>query len=397
MKIKKDIKKVLISLSLYALGQGFFYSFREIWMSNNNLSIKTIGTVLSICALLTMSVIFLCSNLVKRNRLKIFTQSLILIKGLTIFILYILNDTGLNIPIKFLIMIDYVIDVEIITSIYPIIAQINKDDKLYAKKGLITEVFYSLGLILTIFLIGKKLLFISINYNSYILIATILTLLSFIVLYKIDFRKYVKKEEIQEKNALLDLVKDLVKEKISKNYILVCIMNGISYSSIFGLKMLFLTKGFSFTDARAANILTFFGLLSVIIGYIILYKLTSKNNYINLGIKYGGRLILYIICIITNSKIVFFLAFSYAYLLSNSYSHISDAPYINRIRNKYQFAFCNLKAMVDYLGVAIGVYLCGLAIEKNLLLNFVMAAIFCSVEVFLRFRGVSLYNKESHN
>lgn len=397
MNSKKDIKKILLSLGLYALGEGFFYNFRELWMANNNLSIKTISTVLSICAFLTISVIFLCSNLVKRTRLKKFTQSLILIKAITIFILFILNNTGMSFLIKFLTMIDYVIDVEIITSIYPIIAQINKEDKLYAKKGLVTEVFHSIGLIITSFLVGKEIFNTNINYNTYILIATVLTLLSYIVLHKIDFSKYVKKETKEENNSLLDLVKKIKKDKISKTYILTCLMNAISFNSIFGLKMLLLTNGFSFTDTQAANILTFFLILSVIIGYIILYKLTLKNNYVNIGIKYGGRLILYIICIITNSKLIFFIAVAYAYLLSNSYSHVSEAPYINRIDNKYQFAFCNLKVMVEYLGVSLGVYVFGIAIERNLLLNFLVAATFCLIEVFLRFKSIYLYNKEQHN
>lgn len=397
MELKKDIKKILLSLSLYALGEGFFYNFREIWMINNNLSIKTISTVLSICAFLTISVIFLCSNLVKRNRLKKFVQILIFIKAITIFTLFMLNNTGMSFLIKFLTMVDYVIDVEIITSIYPLIAQINKNDKLYAHKGLITEVFYSIGLILTNFLIGKELFKLPINYNIYIFIATILTLLSFVILSRIDFNKYTKKESTRENNSLLDLFKIIKKDKISQTYILICIMNAVSYNSIFGLKMLFLTQGFSFTEARASNILAFFRLLSVIIGYIVLYKLTVKNNYVNLGIKYGGRLILYTICILTSSKIVFFIAFSYAYLLSNSYSHISDGPYINRMNNKYQFAFCNLKVMIEYLGVAIGVYLCGIAIEKSLFINFLIATIFCLGELILRFRGLYLYNKEQNS
>jgi hypothetical protein len=53
--------------------------------------------------------------------------------------------------------------------------------------------------------------------------------------------------------------------------------------------------------------------------------------------------------------------------------------------------------MIEYLGVAIGVYLCGIAIEKSLFINFLIAAIFCLGELILRFRGLYLYNKEQNS
>lgn len=71
--MNKDIKQIFISFAFFALACGMFYNFQELWMASNNLSVKTIGTVYSLCALLSVSIIFLCSNLLKQDKIKKFT------------------------------------------------------------------------------------------------------------------------------------------------------------------------------------------------------------------------------------------------------------------------------------------------------------------------------------
>ena len=39
-------------------------------------------------------------------------------------------------------MLDYVLDVEIYASIYPMISLVSKDDKIYAKRGIYYSTFY---------------------------------------------------------------------------------------------------------------------------------------------------------------------------------------------------------------------------------------------------------------
>ena len=110
-KWNKELTRIFIVLGLYSLSSGIFYIFQELWMAENNLSVKTISTVFSICSILSVSVIFLCSNLIPKDKLKKFSCYLFLIKAVTMFLLFALNQTELNILIKFLIMVDYVIDV----------------------------------------------------------------------------------------------------------------------------------------------------------------------------------------------------------------------------------------------------------------------------------------------
>ena len=140
--MNKDIKKILIMLAFYSLSVGILYNFQELWMSNNELSIRTIGIVYSLCALITVSVIFICSNLLKSKYLKKFISILMFIKVLLIIVLYLLDSSGEKFWIKLLIMLDYVIDIEILISVYPLISTINKNNHIFAKKGLIYTFFF---------------------------------------------------------------------------------------------------------------------------------------------------------------------------------------------------------------------------------------------------------------
>ena len=106
--MKKDITKLFIVLGLYSLSSGIFYNFQQLWMAANNLSLKTISTVYSLCAIITVSTIFLCSNLVREKKLKQFANILMFIKTIIMFSLFLLNGTGLNIIIKFLIRINFI-------------------------------------------------------------------------------------------------------------------------------------------------------------------------------------------------------------------------------------------------------------------------------------------------
>ena len=80
--MNKEIKKIFVILALYSFAGGLFYYFQEFWMASNNLSAKTIGIILSLCSLITCSVIFLCSNIITPSKLKKVTQWFLIIKSI---------------------------------------------------------------------------------------------------------------------------------------------------------------------------------------------------------------------------------------------------------------------------------------------------------------------------
>lgn len=388
--MSKDIKRILIVLGLYSLAGGLLYSFQELWMQNNNLSITTIGNVYSISAILSVSVIFLCSSIINQKRLKKFELSIILIKTLSLFILFFLNNTNLFFLIKFIIMIDYVMDVEIYACIYPMLSTITKNNKLYAKRGLIYSLFYYLGTLLAGVLLGKVLVNFEIDYNIYVIMAALLMFLSFVVLIGIDLNKYIKEEPPKNVDTilLLRLVKKIKNDKTTIFYLLYIILGQISYYSIMGLLVIILSNYFNFSDIVISLSQIIAGFTAVLVGVIVLEKLTFKNDYLNIGIKFGGRFLFYILAIILNNKIMYLVAFIYILFFSESYTHISDAPYINKFDSEYQLAFCNLRDMFSYIGRSIGTLLCGVLFIINIRLNFFVASIFILAQISFMYLAI---------
>lgn len=393
--MNKEVKKIFIVLFFYALSGGVFYNFQELWMSENNLSTQTIGIVFSLCALLTVSTIFLCSNLIDRKKLKKFTCVLILLKTLIIFALFFLHNTGLNVIIKFLIMADYVIDTEIYACVYPMISYITKSDKVYAMRGLIYSYAYYGGTLLTSLLLGKTISNLNITFNTYCLIGSILMLIAFLILKNTDLDKYNKGNIKENSNQAFYRVIDKVKEdKITQNYLGFVLFGNASYNSINGLLILLLTTSLGFSASGASNFKLILGIIAVFLATLILEKWTFKNNYINIAIKFVGRLILYALAFLTNNKIIFLITIIFVRLLSESYAHVTDAPYVNRFSADEQLAFCNLKEMVNYLSKAIGNLLCGIALTLGTRYNFLFALIFIVIQTFFAFRALKLYNQE---
>lgn len=393
--MNKELKRLLIVLGLYSLAGGTFYIFQELWMAENNLSVGTISTVFSLCSLLSVSVIFLCSNLIPKEKLKQFSCGLFLLKTLVMFLLFVLNGTGLNILIKFLIMLDYVIDVELWISLYPLITLIKKDDKIYAIKDLIYDACYYIGVFLAGILLGKGIGLFHINYNFYILIACIITFLAFYILHKTNLKPYMKAEKKQDvTNQLKNIVLKIKKDKISVFYLLYVLFGEISYSCITELQVLILADYFYFSATAISNYSIILGIGAVLVGTLVIAKLTFKNNYVNLLLKYGIRLFLYLVALIFDHKLFILLAFIFIKLSSDAYLDITDAPYVNRFLNEEQLAFNNLKEMIEYIGTGIGIFLCGVALEYGVRFIFLVGSLFIAFQIGFAFYALYLRNKE---
>lgn len=391
--MNKDIKKILIVLTLYALAGGIFYSFQELWLAENHLSVKTIGIVMSLCSLLSVSVIFLCSNIIKEKHLKKFLKILILLKILLLLLLYVLNNTGLNVLIKFFTMFDYVVDVELYAVIYPLITVIEKNDKVYALRSILYDAGYYIGIFFTVVMLGKMIFNIEVTYNTYCIIGAFILIIAYIILIRIDMSKYPIKEN-NDKNVIADLNKRLKSDKISKVYLSYILTNQISYYSINGLVLTVLVSTLSFSAKAASNFNLIIGLASVFVASIILAKLTFKNDYVNIIIKLGGRLVLYILACLLPFKWVLLITIIYVRLLASAYQNITDAPYVNRFDSQEQLAFYNIKEMTSYLGRSIGTGICGLTLTIGIRYNFLAAAIFNLIALVLSIYATKLRRKD---
>lgn len=387
----KTVKKILVILALLALADGIYYNFLELWLAENGMQVKTIGTVFSLCSILTVSTIFLCSNIISRDKLKKFTNVLFLLKGIILILLFFLNNSGLNIIIRFLVMIDWCIDTEIIVSIYPLISNIKKDDKSFALKTLIYDGCYYIGVILVGFLIGKQISLVHFSYNSFVLISFIIIIMCGILFSQINYNIPFEKEE---KQVLTKIIKEIKHDKISIYYLLFLFFGQISYYTIMGILLTILVKNFSYSPTLASNIKLISGIAAVLLGYLVLSKLTFKNNYINFTIKYIFRYIFYIAAVFIPTKGLILSAIMYSRLLSCCYVNVTDAPYINRFSDQEQLSFSNFREMISYLGRAIGTYLCGLTFAIGVTSNLFLASVFCLLQIITGLTALYLYNQE---
>ncbi len=394
-KMNKELKRLFLVLGLYSFAGGIFYIFQELWMEENNLSVQTISTVFSLCSILSVSAIFLSSNLIPKEKLKKFSSCLFLLKSFVMLGLFLLNQTGFNILIKFFIMVDYVIDVELWITLYPLITIIKKDDKIYAMRDIIYDACYYIGVFLTGILLGKGIGKLQIHYNFYILVSCILTFITFVILHKTNLEKYMKKEKTTNSvNMLKDIVFKIKKDKISIFYLLYVLFGEISYSSITELQVIILADYLYFSATAISNFSIILGIVSVIVGTLVLAKLTCKNNYINILLKYGTRMLLYLLAFLTNHKLLILLALIFIKVSSDAYLDVTDAPYVNRYSNEEQLAFNNLKEMIEYVGTGIGIFLCGIALSQGVRYIFLVGFLFIIAQILFAFYALCLKNKE---
>lgn len=372
---KRQLIFILLSFGFYSLSRGIWYNYQNLWMQENQLPITTISVVVGLASLLSVSVLFLFSNLIKRKDIPTFVISLMILKLFSLLCLFLLNDSGHAIFIKFLIMFDLVIDTCVVTCMYPVLSFIKKSDTLYSMKGIVTNSGYDLGVFFSGFFLGKMLLGHSISYNYLLFIAILFLGISCFIMKMLQIESR-EEEEFADKIQIRDFFQFLKQDGISKWYLLAVLLGDICYYAIVGLRMLVLTDIVLVDVHLASHYLFIVGIVSDLLAFLILKYFTSKKFWINVFVKFGGRVLLCGIAFLTNSSVMIMITIFYALLFSPAYSHVTDAPYINRISQEFQLSFINLKSMCSYLGQAIGVWLCGFFIQNSIRCLFLVVPVF---------------------
>ena len=177
--------------------------------------------------------------------------------------------------------------------------------------------------------------------------------------------------------------------KISREVIRIMAMN-----TGLGLKMLMLTNGLDFSDGEATNFLLAVGLIADVIGIMALKYFTPKNDYLTLTIKFGIRMALYWIAYTSNDLTICLIAITWSILISTAYENITDAPYINRIKNEYQMVFTNVRYTVGLVGTSIGLYFAGIMYNYGITFNLGLSAFFVLFQLLLAYYLIYLRKKE---
>lgn len=392
---KRQLIFILLSFGFFSLSRGLWYNYQHLWLQENEFTTTTISIITGLASLLSVSVIFLLSNLIKRDKLKKFITSLLFIKLVLMFLLFVLDHTGYAILIKFLIMVDLVVDTSIVTSIYPVISLVQKNDFIYSLKGIISSTFYDLGVLGSGFFLGKVIIGCFVSYNILLLMAIIMMIVSFCLMVIVPIR--IKETSIRKDHRQVffrDFISYLKKDSVSCFYFLYVFLGNVAFYSIVGLKMLMLTDIILISPSRATGCLLVVGIIADIVAFLILKYFTSKNYFVNILVKFGGRLVLCLLSFLTNNIYLFMATLFYSLLFSEAYSHVNEAPYINRVVDEFQLSFVNLKGMLAYFAQAIGIWFCGFSFLIGVRYMFGVVAFIILLQILVM---IKLYRMRSGN
>lgn len=380
MKKTKAEDKILIMLAFFSMSIGLWGNFRQLWLQDNSFQVIEISNIISIGTFISVIGIAIIGKYVTLSKLKQSITFVLIIKFINTLALYFLNGTNNIGLIKLTIIVDIVMEYIIITSIYPLITTIVKNDKIYSKRKLTEYLFRDVGILFGGIFIGKTISGILVDYNTCLIISNVFLAISLITILDMNI---THAGEEKEKNSI---IKNILKDKIIILYLLDVFIGTIAMSTALGLKMLTLTNYFSFPDDTATNYLLIVGLIADGIGILELKYLTPKNDYLTITIKFGIRFLGYVIAFISNNLILTLIAITWSILISTAYENICDGVYINRIEDKYQLSFANIRYIIRFVGEAVGIFFCGIMYEVGLKYMFGLSAIFMIFQI-----GVAYY------
>jgi len=353
---------ILIFLALFGFSIGLFDNYRELWMSSNNMDSVTISHIISVSYIVTVLVLFYFTIRVSTQKLKNGIVISLIIKLITSTILICLNGTNNLFFIKLLMFFDIAFSQVIISSVYPLMMSIAKNDIIYTKKEVVTNIASKLGFLLVSIILGKTIFGTVIDYNICLLLSTILVFLSFLILSNLELNSENKKDYID----LSEAINYFNKNKVLILYLITCLVGGVIWSSVIGMPMLTLTKNIGFKPSEASFFILSMGILSNVLSILVLKYFRHKNDHINLIFKFGLRLTLYLLVIIFNSKTILIIAFIYLLITDAMYSFIFDSHFINSVKEEYSLLITVLKYCASLIGNSIGVFICGLLFNLDI-------------------------------
>lgn len=388
-KLKKE-NQILLMLAFFSISVGLWGNFRQLWLEANNFSATNISNIISIGTFISVLGIIFVGKHIKLDKLKYFITFTLLIKFFNMILLLKLNNSLNNVLINISIAIDVLTEYVIISSIYPLITTILKNNTIYSKRKLTEYLFRDVGILVGGLLIGKTIIGISVNYNVCLFLSIIF--LGIAIITNVNLR--VEKSNKIKKDTKSSLIKYILKSKIQILYAIYTFIGATAFSTALGLKMLTFTNYLGFSDSSATNYLLIIGLIADVIGIVALKYLTPKNDYITITIKFGIRFLAYIIAFMSDNIIITLIAITWSILISTAYENVCDGYYINEVENEYQLRYTNFRYIIRFLGEAVGVFLCGLMYEIGLRYMLGLSAFIMIFQLVLAYRLIYIRKKK---
>ena len=341
-------------LAFFSISAGLWENFRQLWLQEQGFSATEISFIISLGAILSIGGIILAGHFLKMSQLKTMVASALSIKLVNFFILLGLSQQVSHPLIIISIVVDILTSCLIITSAYPLITIVMKSSQAYSRRKLVEYLFRDVGIMIGGLIFGRSLFGILIDYNLCIMVSALFLVLSLFVLSRVRLTS-TQLSPAPHKSV----VRLVVHDRIQILYMVYAFLTPAAFMTALGLKMLMLTGYLNLSISAATGFVLFAGLAADILGVLALRYFTPKNDYLSLTLKFGTRLLAYIIAILANNPFIFLLAIIWAIMVSTIFEDVCDGYYINAIDNNYQLRYGTLRYVVAYFGEAVGMLFCG--------------------------------------
>ncbi len=372
-------KIILIVLFFMSFSMGVWSNYRQLWLEERLFTITDISRILSVALICSSVISFIISLFSGKIKIKDIIFESIIIRTISMILLLFVQD---SFTIKTCILLTIMCEVIFSVSYYPLLVLINKTDEMYRKKSLIDYVSRDIGIIGCGLLLGISIHNIPIlTYQGCLVIALVANILSGIALLMFNHKEKVSTEH----GTLLKSFKNIFKDKTNIIYLISVLFIDISYGIVFDLMMLILTgKDYINFEVSYASI---FIIVCNFLGSVfcsMFNKLSNKISF-NFGIfiKFGTRLISFIVAYLTNDINAFIIAIVISYITSRLLEDKSTGTFLKRVKNEDQFLYGNIRYFIACLGEGIGAFLAGILIVISFKNIFLGAAITTTIQIIL--------------
>lgn len=385
----KTEHKILTMLAFFSISVGLWENFRQLWLQENGFSAQDVSTITSIGMLISVVGIICVGQRLKASRLKNFMLVTLFLKTVDLLGLLSLDGSGQKLLINVCVAVDVLTSCLIVTSVYPLITTVIKSNRAYSRRKLVEYFFRDFGVLVGGILIGWHFLGLSLDYNGCLLVSAAFLVPGLMIMFGVDVRSTASAAN----SSCSSVLKYIVNSKLQRFYMLYAFLAATSFAAALGLKMLALTNYLNFSAGLATNYLLIVGLLSDVIGVVALKHFTPKNDYLTLTLKFGLRLLSYIIVIFADDVFVALLAITWSILISTAYEDITDGYYINLVDNRHQFSYSTIKYVMSYLGEALGLLICGITYEFGIAAMLGVAAAITALQIVVAFYLIHLRHR----
>lgn len=371
-----DENLLMIVLTFMSFSIGIWANYRQLWLSNIGFSLTEISRILSVALVCSAIISFVISMFSTKVKIKHVILLGMAFRTLAMACLLLMNG---NFLVKTCILITVMCEVIFSISFYPLLSTVNKSSDTYRKHSLINYLAKDAAIVSCGLLIGVTVGKIVFDLNSCLFISMISCILSFSFLLMFNQKNTTKKKE----TSILKVSKKLLSSKINKFYLFIEFVLNIPYGIIFGLMMLILTDCIGFGVSFASIFIIGCNLVgSLACSLFIKYakKLSVRNSIL---IKYGSRVVTYLIAFTLNNFWSYIIAIVTAYVSSRILGDKIDGTYVRKVSDDSQFLFGNLRYFLLSLGEGVGTFLAGYLIQISFSSIFLGAALFTTLQIIL--------------